>query len=97
VTCLAGNPTFLPPSQPARSSRSEPKSWPPQHGADLSNLKPGTTWIESGTTVDQGPMGLYGVLVVTTAGGRPTSPGCAYPGAAATWRLSYDAGPGAVE
>src|SRR5438270_10629176 len=44
-----------------------------------SNLKPGTYLIESGTHPSiQGPMGLYGFLVVTTA---PTSPraGCANP------------------
>lgn len=48
------------------------------------NLKPGTYLIESGTHPSiQGPMGLYGVLVVTTppstAGTTPT-PGTAYPG-----------------
>ncbi len=44
------------------------------------NLKPGTYLIESGTHPSiQGPMGLYGVLVVTTA---PVAPalGTAYPG-----------------
>jgi hypothetical protein len=46
-----------------------------------SNLKPGTYLIESGTHPSiQGPMGLYGMLVVTTAPGGATA-GCAYPGA----------------
>src|SRR5438445_3700117 len=56
------------------------------------NLKPGTYLIESGTHPSiQGPMGLYGILVVTTA---PTSgtAGCAYPGATAgTCAVSYNA------
>jgi len=48
-----------------------------------SNLKPGTYLIESGTHPSiQGPMGLYGILVVTTAPAG-TTPGCAYPGATA--------------
>jgi hypothetical protein len=52
------------------------------------NLKPGTYLIESGTHPSiQGPMGLYGILVVTTApvtGATPAA-GTAYPG------VSYDA------
>jgi len=48
-----------------------------------SNLKPGTYLIESGTHPSiQGPMGLYGILVVTTAPVTGASPvaGTAYPG-----------------
>src|SRR3984893_8680045 len=42
-------------------------------------LKPGTYLIESGTHPSiQGPMGLYGILVVTTAPST-TAAGCAYP------------------
>ncbi|MBZ5548772.1 MAG: hypothetical protein LAO22_12585, partial [Acidobacteriia bacterium] len=42
-------------------------------------LKPGTYLIESGTHPSiQGPMGLYGILVVTTAPSG-TTPGTAYP------------------
>ena len=42
-------------------------------------LKPGTYLIESGTDPSiQGPMGLYGILVVTTAPSG-TTPGTAYP------------------
>ncbi len=52
--------------------------------------KPGTYLIESGTHPSiQGPMGLYGILVVTTAptasAGVETAPGTAYPG------VAYDA------
>ena len=54
-----------------------------------SNLRPGTYLIESGTHPSiQGPMGLYGMLVVTAApastGGKETAAGTAYPG------VSYD-------
>jgi hypothetical protein len=43
------------------------------------SLRPGTYLIESGTHPSiQGPMGLYGILVVTTAPG--TGAGSAYPG-----------------
>jgi len=51
-----------------------------------SNLRPGTYLIESGTHPSiQGPMGLYGMLVVTTAPTSATAPGTAYPG------VSYNA------
>ncbi len=44
------------------------------------NLRPGTYLIESGTHPSiQGPMGLYGILVVTTAPSGTTA-GTAYPG-----------------
>src|SRR5215469_4375867 len=60
-----------------------------------SALRPGTYLIESGTHPSiQGPMGLYGILVVTTAPtATPTAaPGCAYPGATAgTCAVPYDA------
>ncbi len=50
-------------------------------GLTWSNLKPGTYLIESGTHPSiQGPMGLYGMLVVTTAPVAANA-GCAYPGA----------------
>src|ERR1700751_223975 len=49
------------------------------------NLKPGTYLLESGTHPSiQGPMGLYGILVVTTAPSGSTA-GIAYPG------VSYNA------
>jgi hypothetical protein len=48
------------------------------------NLKPGTYLIESGTHPSiQGPMGLYGILVVTAAPSAASPTGCAYPTAAA--------------
>ncbi|HWX93282.1 MAG TPA: hypothetical protein VNY29_11685, partial [Terriglobales bacterium] len=48
-------------------------------------LKPGTYLLESGTHPSiQVPMGLIGVLVVTTAPSGTTAAGTAYPGAAAT-------------
>ena len=55
-----------------------------------SSLRPGTYLIESGTHPSiQGPMGLYGVLVVTAApaatSGTETAPGTAYP------NVTYDA------
>jgi hypothetical protein len=61
--------------------------------------KPGTYLIESGTHPSiQGPMGLYGILVVTAAptaaSGTETAPGCAYPGATAgtcAAQAQYDA------
>jgi len=46
------------------------------------NLRPGTYLIESGTHPSiQGPMGLYGVLVVTDT---TTIPATAYPAAGAS-------------
>src|ERR1700692_211030 len=61
-------------------------------------LNPGTYLIRTGTYPSiQGPMGLYGVLVVTTApvagtGGAPGTPGTAYPLAgAAAGGVTYDA------
>jgi FtsP/CotA-like multicopper oxidase with cupredoxin domain len=65
----AGAPAFIPPVQNPRvqsfgtevaKGATTPLLWP--------TLKPGTYLIESGTHPSiQGPMGLYGVLVVTTA------------------------------
>jgi len=49
-------------------------------GLTWNNLKPGTYLLESGTHPSiQGPMGLYGILVVTAAPASNTTPGCAYP------------------
>jgi hypothetical protein len=80
---------------PPQGSRVQSFSTPVAPGATTaltwSNLKPGTYLIESGTHPSiQGPMGLYGILVVTTA---PTASvtGCAYPGATAgTCAVSYN-------
>ncbi len=52
------------------------------------NLRPGTYLIESGTHPSiQGPMGLYGILVVTTAPAGST-PGTAYPAVSTTRAVS---------
>src|SRR5205807_1254675 len=52
-------------------------------------LKPGTYMIESGTHPSiQGPMGLYGILVVTNA---TTTPATAYPAVGTTAAVTYNA------
>jgi hypothetical protein len=66
-----------------------------------SSLQPGTYLIESGTHPSiQGPMGLYGILVVTTppVAGTTTggvvsggTAGCAYPGTGTACLAPYDA------
>ncbi len=68
-------------------------------GAKLPALKPGTYLIESGTHPSiQAPMGLYGILVVTTAptssAGAETGTGTAYPLSSLTMSTtpSYPAG-----
>jgi hypothetical protein len=54
-------------------------------------LRPGTYLIESGTHPSiQGPMGLYGILVVTTAPVGTTA-GTAYPAVGTTPAVSYNA------
>ena len=73
--------TFSPPPQGARvqSFATEVTGTPTQ--LTWSGLKPGTYLIESGTHPSiQGPMGLYGVLVVTTPPAAAGSTGTAYPG-----------------
>ena len=53
--------------------------------------KPGTYLIESGTHPSiQGPMGLYGILVVTAAPAGAT-PGTAYPAVGTTPAVTYNA------
>jgi hypothetical protein len=54
-------------------------------------LQPGTYLLESGTHPSiQGPMGLYGILVVTTAPSGTTA-GTAYPAAGSTAAVTYSA------
>jgi hypothetical protein len=54
-------------------------------------LKPGTYLIESGTHPSiQGPMGLYGILVVTTAPAAGVA-GTAYPAVGANLAVAYNA------
>jgi hypothetical protein len=67
-----GDTVFTPPHQPdrVRSFATEVNVSDGSAGKDLiwSDLRPGTYLIESGTEPSiQGPMGLYGVLVVTDA------------------------------
>jgi len=55
------------------------------------DLQPGTYLMESGTHPSiQGPMGLYGMLVVTTAPAGAT-PGTAYPALGTTPAVTYNA------
>jgi hypothetical protein len=81
-----GGNAFVPPVQ-AQRVRSFGTEVAPGSSATLtwSNLRPGTYLYETGTLPSlQAPMGLYGVLVVTTAP-TATAPGTAYPG------VNYDA------
>jgi len=93
---IAGDSSGATNSPPPQGNRVQSFSTPVAPGTTTSltwsSLKPGTYLIESGTHPSiQGPMGLYGILVVTTA---PTSgtAGCAYPGATAgTCAVNYNA------
>src|ERR1700693_4324373 len=79
-------PQFTPPSQGDRvQSFGTPVLAGATNALNWTGLKPGTYLIESGTHPSiQGPMGLYGVLVVTTPASGSTQ-AQAYPG------VSYDA------
>jgi hypothetical protein len=86
----AGDPVFTPPAQGprARSFSAEASANSGTQTYTWATLKPGTYIYETGTHPSiQAPMGLYGVLVVTTApvGGPPSTTGTAYTG------ISYDA------
>jgi hypothetical protein len=106
--------TFTPPSQGLRARSFVPEAGPntgTQHyqwaGYNLQTgqgLKPGTYLIETGTYPSiQGPMGLYGVLVVTTPPAIPgttfNTTGIAYAGSVITkapntsksYQIQYDA------
>jgi hypothetical protein len=81
---IAGGTGFNPPPQGSRV-----RSFSTEVGATSSGsvqwvgLRPGTYLLESGTHPSiQGPMGLYGIVVVTAAPAGATA-GCAYPGATA--------------
>ena len=79
--------SFTPPAQGPRvqSFSSEVKAGS-SSTLTWNNLRPGTYLIESGTHPSiQGPMGLYGVLVVTTPPAAGSTQGQAYPG------IRYDA------
>jgi hypothetical protein len=85
--------TFVPPAQgPRVQSFATEVAAGTTATLTWNNLQPGTYLIESGTHPSiQGPMGLYGMLVVTTApvaasgAGAIATPGSAYP------NVSYDA------
>jgi hypothetical protein len=87
-----GDPVFNPPHQLDRvqsfgtevlAGGTAALTWP--------SLKPGTYLIESGTHPSiQGPMGLYGVLVVTTPPASGAT-GTAYPAAGSTAAVNYSA------
>src|SRR5258706_1847920 len=88
----AGTGTFCPPVQGDRvQSFGTEVATTGMAALTWTNLRPGTYLIESGTHPSiQGPMGLFGMLVVTAAPG--TSAGCAYPGATAgSCAVSYNA------
>src|SRR6202022_1224960 len=91
----AGAPTFNPPSQSARVQSFGTEVATTGTGTPTAltwtGLKPGTYLIESGTHPSiQGPMGLYGVLVVTTAPVGTTA-GIAYPAVGTTPAVTYSA------
>jgi hypothetical protein len=106
-TIVAGG-SFTPPTQGARARSFVPEvpgvatvgGAPATSGIyTWTGLKPGTYLIRTGTYPSiQGPMGLYGVLVVTTAPVAGTSTGVAYPAASATTgAVTYDADVVALE
>jgi Abnormal spindle-like microcephaly-assoc'd, ASPM-SPD-2-Hydin len=103
----AGSPTFTPPPQGPRvqswgtevaAGATTSLCWGVCAGVNPSGtpaLQPGTYLIESGTHPSiQGPMGLYGILVVTSAptssAGVETAPGTAYGTAGTATAVSYD-------
>jgi hypothetical protein len=93
---LTNQTPFTPPTQGARarSFAAEAAAGTGTATYTFTNLAPGTYLIESGTYPSiQAPMGLYGVLVVTTAPATGVA-GTAYPsptGALTTTGVQYDA------
>jgi hypothetical protein len=85
---------FLPPAQGARARSFAQEAGPGSSVTyNWSSLKQGTYLIETGTYPSiQGPMGLYGVLVVTTAPAAG-APGAAYTGSTSLgpYSIQYDA------
>ncbi|MGF6299263.1 MULTISPECIES: Ig-like domain-containing protein [Paraburkholderia] len=86
IASSASGASFTPPAQPPRvQSFANEVTHGQMTSMTWSNLNPGTYLIESGTHPSiQGPMGLYGVLVVRTPANGSTR-ALAYPG------VSYDA------
>jgi hypothetical protein len=94
ITWPIADPTTTNPP-PLQGKRVQSFSTPATHAAAATltwaSLKPGTYLIESGTYPSiQGPMGLYGILVVT---GAPTTGGAgtAYPAAGTAPAVTYNA------
>jgi len=88
----AAGPQNVPPPQGNRvQSFATPVKTGTPAALSWTALRPGTYLFESGTHPSiQGPMGLYGILVVTTAPAGTTA-GCAYPGAiAGTCAVNYN-------
>ena len=90
---IAGGPGFLPPSQQRRvQSFSTEVAAGATTALTWTTLRPGTYLIESGTHPSiQGPMGLYGILVVTTAPVSATAAGTAYPAVGTSPAITYNA------
>jgi hypothetical protein len=92
---IAGGPGGTPPAQGPRvqSFSTEVAVGTPgalTFGTVSNPLRPGTYLIESGTHPSiQGPMGLYGILVVTTAPGATA--GTAYPAVGTAPAVTYNA------
>src|SRR6266436_4320739 len=82
---IAGGAGFTPPNQgPRVQSFSTEVAFGATTALTWTALRPGTYLIESGTHPSiQGPMGLYGILVVTTAPAGTTA-GTAYPAVGTT-------------
>ncbi len=92
VAAGSTGPQFTPPAQgPRVQSFSTEVANGATTALNWDNLKPGTYLIESGTHPSiQGPMGLYGVLVVTTAPSGGIA-GTAYPTTASHTAVTYNA------
>jgi len=92
IAGTAGNPGTPPVQGPrVRSFATEVASGGGNQSLTWASLNPGTYLIESGTHPSiQGPMGLYGILVVTTAPVGTTA-GTAYPAAGAIPAVTYNA------
>src|SRR5947207_5601246 len=92
---IAGDATGPQNVPPPQGNRVQSFSTPVLPGATTAlnwvGLKPGTYLIESGTHPSiQVPMGLYGILVVTTAPAGTTA-GTAYPAVGAALAVTYNA------
>jgi len=94
--CTAPTPLVTVGTPPAQGPRVQSMATEVLAGATTpltwSSLKPGTYLLESGTHPSiQVPMGLIGVLVVTTAPSATSATGTAYPAVGTTLAVSYNA------